>query len=248
VPISKPAIVNNASEDRVDEILFANTYNFSVPGGVAGTQTYFEVDTAIAQECLPIGIYTSDGGATYNDLGKLIPNALGSLGSGGFGGAMAPTVSVEARSFADGIVRFVVRREYTIGSVTLTINLALLATAFVSPIENIHTPKLVSKTAFSSSGYYRKMDPTIDSIYSETSITGHPHSVGAVPMVEFWFYDFDAGTTGVPAKSMFYYSKVSTLNDPSNGNADGIKVSASEIVMRRALGTNWITPRLYREP
>lgn len=248
MPISKPEIVNNASEDRVDEILFANTYTFSVPGGVAGTQTYFEVDTGIAQECLPLGIYTSDGGATYNDLGKLIPNALGTLGAGGFGGAMAPTVSVEARSFADGIVRFVVRREYTIGSVTLQIQLALLATAFVTPIDNIHVPKLISKTAFSSGGFYRKMDPTIDVLYSETSLTAHPHSVGKVPMVDFWFYDFDAGVTGVPAKNMFYYSKVSTLNDPSNGNADGIKVDTSNIIMRRALGTNWITPRVYREP
>lgn len=187
----------------IDQVIFADTLTFSVPAGSVGT-SYAppNVATGLGQFGRPMGIYTEDGGSTYNDIGN---HWAGGHAGAGIVVPIQPN-NVELRLFVDGSgnVNFTFFRNVTTSSPTVvTCSFVLLAVDNPSPISS-ETQTGGAETNYNDQNLYRKIVDAGN--YSTSGLSTVPHNLGYVPNIEYWI-----SSGGDDFKEGMYY-------DPNNPN------------------------------
>lgn len=202
-----------SSTDAIDQVIFAGTFPYGVTNTV-GSYTFTE-STNTSQLALPVGIYSTDGGTTWNDLGAGIPT--GSLNKG----ITKPPLFVQPNSLPDGSIQFNVTVNSTIGSgstFALLISIAMLATDTPSTMPGI--PELGGhKVAYSSLDTdtgaptrYRQI--TIrgsQPVTSGSTLVSVPYSLGYVPDLFVWFNTGPGTAISILPPLTFLSSSTGTL-------------------------------------
>lgn len=194
-------IVTNASKIAntdyfpIDQVIFSDVWNTSVTNSV-NTYTLTYGDTGVNQFGRPIGIYSYDGGVTYNELwtqnipgGSLLTNSSSTA---------RPSVAITPM-MGDGTLKFNCVVYSTVGAgstIPLIIKVALLAVDSPSTLPSVPTQSADNKQAYTtlsdgSQGSYRQILLTgvINSSSSAQPYSTVAHGAGKVPMPELWFYD-----------------------------------------------------------
>lgn len=166
------------SNDEIDMVIYANTSSYSESGHTTYTENIF---TPIAQTGRPVGIYSLDNGATWNDVG-------GSSNSSSVDAniTIQPLVLVTARVDDAGIV-------YSMGTTTtnaftIIIKLVILAEdspgILPSPVVNSSNPYAYTS---SQGGNYRKIiQRDIVTGTNDGAIHTVAHNLGKIPIVNSW--------------------------------------------------------------
>lgn len=220
-----------SSTDDVDMVIHATVLSYTVVPGAAGSRQAFTYDTGLVQYARPLGIYTFDGGTTYNDLGDVIPNG----GSFGIGSALLPTFYVITQCSSTGVMTFTVVRSVGSGAnTTVTINLLMLARDTPTAITLPGTISGSNAMNFFSKNKYRNI--ALRGTASPTFPVTVAHGLGTVPICAFWFND---GT---------YNSLNGTYNDnPIVVGENAVKMDATNLIVS-GFTTGWqVIYRLYKE-
>src|SRR5947209_7168482 len=139
------------SDISIDRVIYAAQKSYT-PNNSVGTQTFTIAasETNINQFGRPLGIFSTDGGATWNDMGD-----VSDTGSSLLSHASPPALTVSARvgsgNVSNGEVSIVVSVNSTIGgggTFPLLIGICLLVVDNPLPLPAV--PTLSGKTAYAS--------------------------------------------------------------------------------------------------
>lgn len=230
---------NQAVPQEVNDlIVYAKIIQLTAPSTFG--QTYQTFSSGInGLRGIPIGIYTYDSGATYNDLGAAFPRSTGGRSFGYVGTGTQPSVTVAAIVKTDysGDIVFEFNRTVAGVAAPVTIYLAVidegLGTGFFD--SSVATD---GKTAYSSKGTYRKIKQNYSAVADP--LTTYAHGLAAIPTIIFSpISTFSiAGVTG--------YASVPTYNDASLSNVDQVKLDATNVYVGAGASAVILT-RVYKE-
>lgn len=181
-----------SSLDEIDRVIFAKTYKLDVTNSV-GTYNFdqdIDLDLSFGR---PIGIYSLDNGATWNDIGGL--PSTGSL----VRGVTLPAVQiVPYQMAAQNKLRLEVKVNSTVGGGTtfpVLVSICLLATdnpGVLSKAPQLGNQKtaMASMTPEKLSSKYRKIRfrTTLNTPVG-TGVNTVPHGLGYVPDLFVWVND-----------------------------------------------------------
>lgn len=183
---------------EMDHVIFSQQWSTTVTNSI-GTSIQTWGDTLLNQFAYPIGIYSYDGGVTWNDF---VPNPIpgGSLLTNS-NATIQPAVFVTPRVTAAGILSFGFAVKATVGggaTIPLIIRIGLLATSNPTITNGELIQSAVNKSAYiTSSGgmftQYRQISQTPDPTINSTAVPSHyatiPHGLGQVPHLFVWWFD-----------------------------------------------------------
>ena len=145
--VTHPEKRSYGSSTSIDRVVYAAQKTFTCTNSI-GTQTFtiLASETNINQFGRPLGIFSTDGGSTWNDMGD-----VSNTGSSLLNHATLPSLTVSATCASSGAVSIVVTVNSTIGgggTISLVVGLCLLAVDSPSPLPAV--PTLSGKTAYAS--------------------------------------------------------------------------------------------------
>lgn len=184
------------SGSTIDQVIFSTVWETSVTNS-DGTYTLTYGDTGVGQYARPLGIYSYDGGTTYNDFwprpGSGVVNEVEDF--------LASTVIVSPRVASDGELSFRVQVIDTVGggsTIPLIIKIALLANDSPVAMDQSPTHSSENKLAYVTvadnvSTRYRQI-LSANAVNSDDDPSGQPlmttpHGAGVVPNLNIWFFD-----------------------------------------------------------
>lgn len=178
------------STDNIDRVAYSDKRNFTVNDSI-GTQT-ISINTELGTFFRPIGIFSIDNGATWNEMGYVSLSSSSLLVN-----AAKPAITVRPISYGNGVVDFeVVIRSLVNGGSPFTLTLAFCLLLTDSPFDTTGIGKLAGKTALTSvsktngTAQYQKI--VVANRQDVTTGSGYitiPHNLSYLPDVRFWNSD-----------------------------------------------------------
>lgn len=203
-----------------DRILYANTISTTINNS-SGTQTdFYTLTTNLGIQTYPLGIFSYDGGNTWNDFGPAV-SYIRSVST--------PIVSIQARVDSSSTVYFDAGLSGVVGNQGATLSV-LLKIALLAPFNNgvvdksnLYSPKVVaflSNDPQNPNNYstYRRI--ALDNQSSATQTISHGQN--QIPNIGFW--QSSLGDIVVGANHW------ASDADPSNTN--GIKMDANNLYVQ----------------
>lgn len=236
----------------IDQVLFSQVINTSVVNSVASSTLNYG-STTIGQFAWPIGIYSYDGGLTYNDFvpttlpgGSLLTHATSTT---------APAVFVTPKVDASGNLTFAINVKSTVGAggtIPLILKIALLATAtpsstFGPPIQSSNdNPQAYGSIHRSQPLQNRQINTDATSPLSAgvLNIFTIAHGLGVIPNPQVWHYDTFTNTI----KGNFWRNTWKPIG-ANNGDVTGIAMDSTNLYIspEAALTNSYQQYRLYKE-
>ncbi len=174
--------------NNTDKIIgyFPGTLNVGASGSFTIAQATTTVDSTLGQSALPIGIYSVNGGSTWNDMGVSVPN-----------GTALQTEECTASVSPTGIITVLGTNWYNTGTtgfgsgrgaITILFKILLLA----KKDQGLITPPIITGDKQYHSSRYNYQKIFLDDVTSVTaagSSTGQTpitHGLGYNPLVRTW--------------------------------------------------------------
>jgi hypothetical protein len=170
------------SGNNYDMVIFSDTRTINLTFSGGGIQTKsLEFDSGINQSGLPLGIYSIDGGNTWNDMG----------GPATFSGSsypFYPTIQVQPFVNSKGQVVYSVTASGN-GGYAIQTRLVILASdnPGILPESVVPTTNQTSYE-FGTPNTYRQIVNTTTQALTDFTIYTLPHGQGVVPLVQNWVY------------------------------------------------------------
>ncbi len=213
-----------------DRVIYATTLNMSVSNTVGSQNNFYSIPTDIYG--YPLGIFSYDGGNTWNDL---------SVAIGYINNNSTPIITVQPLVTGSEI-QFSAYVNATFGNsetIPLIINIAILAPYNITTIDfnAIVTPKIISyqSTSGDRSLYSVYRNIVLDNQITAGTIENIPHNLGIVPDI-FVSVD-DNGFTS-------FANEWSSDHDTSNSN--GVALDSENLYFASGSGKTFYY-RVYEE-
>lgn len=240
------------SGSTIDQVLYSQIINTSVTNTI-GSYTISGDYNALLQGGWPIGIYSYDGGTSYNDFvpttipgGSLLAHATSTT-------APAVFVTPKVDSLGGGLL-FTIGVKNTVGAggtIPLIIKIAVLATSTPSatgstPIQSSENPLAYGNTHEGQTLQNRQI--SIDSVSPVSTSTANiytvSHNLGLVPNPQIWFND---GTNNT-IMSNYWDVRYKPINS-GNGGVAGVAMDSSNFYFSplNALSSSFSIYRVYGE-
>lgn len=200
---------------NIDRIVWGGTETISIPA--SGSIQEFVISNGL-DYCTgyAVGIYTLDGGTTYNDLGNMPPT--GTPGTG-FAISGLPEAKIKAR-IDDDTGDMYLRVQNLTTPQTATIYYAIVDFGGSGvPIND--NGSLTEALLYPSAGNYRVISEQVEALENGSTIVSRSHNQGSIPYLTFWFHTSDTPPSG--------YEVWSTYNDATRSPSNGIKVDANNV-------------------
>jgi hypothetical protein len=250
VPTSDLSYYSGAN---LDQVIYSTIISTTVPNSVGVTN--YVIGTPLFGYNWPVGIYSYDGGTTYNDFvpttlpgGSLLTNATSTT---------APKVYITPPVDSSGNCTLRIDVKATVGggsTIPIDARVALLAISDPTGL-TVGVPTTQSsvgnKLAYTSSHeglgvQYRQilLDSNSPLSTSTLNIYTVPHSVGAIPNPQVWFFDGTKNTI----MSNYWDVRYKPLN-ANNGGVAGVAMDASNFYFSplTALASSETHYRIYKE-
>lgn len=207
--LTNPSGVLFSSNFDMDTVIYASSNTYNLSGSTSYTET---INSGINQYGRPVGVYSSDGGTTWNDMfsttsGWTVDNNI----------TIKPTLIVSPQVDSSGNIVYYINAPNT-GSFTLQTKIVLLA---VDSPGVLPTPVVQSSNHFaytsSFGGNYRKIvQKGIVTGTNDGAIHTVPTNLGKIPIVNSWSYG-DNGTGYVDKIQSCSVDSRWTTNSTGNG-------------------------------